>query len=179
MGGLGIGRGGHEDSVSWPGGIDAVEGLVVLGNDEHLIRAAGATDADEPIGEEGEVRSGDSGEEHGAVSRCGGEGGGLLEGVGAPRGRGRARCWAPGEEERSEEENRKEGEEVGECEEGVRAGGGGGGGGGGDGERVARARRLLVRPLVERHCRTPETGVAGGVWSSATVESRGVGRCGE
>lgn len=125
MGGLGIGRGGHEDGVSWPGGIDAVEGLVVLGDDEHLIRAAGATDADEPIGEEGEVRSGDSSEEHGAVSRCGSEGGGILEGVGTPRGRGRgrgrARCWAPGHEECNEQENRKEGEEVGECEEGVRA----------------------------------------------------------
>lgn len=182
MGGLGIGRGGHKDGVSWPGGIDAIEGLVVLGDDKHLIRTAGATDADEPIGEEGEVRSRDSSQEHCAVSRCGGEGGGLLEGVGAPRRRGRARCWAPGEEEGSEEENREEGEEVGECEEGVRAGGGGGGGGGGDGrERVARARRLLVRPLVERHCRTPESGVAfrevgsqdSGVWSSPTLDCAG------
>lgn len=158
---LGVGRRGHEDGVPRPRGIDAVESLVVLSDDEHLVGAARAADADEPIGEEGEVGPGDRGEKHGAVARGSGEGRGLLERVCAPRGdRGRGGAGgAPGEEEGGEEEEREEGEEVGEREEGERTGWGGGSGGGGNGDRVAGGRRLLVRPLVERHCRSPEIGV--------------------
>ena len=114
-----------------------------------MVGAAGAADADEPVGEEGEVGPRDRGEQHGAVARCGGEGRSLLERVGAPRGggdRGGA-GGAPGEEEGCEEEEREEGEEVGDREEGERAGWGGGGGG--DGEGVAGGRR-------------PASGVAAG-----------------
>lgn len=82
--------------MSRPGGVDAFEGLVVLGDDEHLVGAAGAADADEPIREEGEVRPGDGSEEDGAVARRGGKGGGLLERVGAPRGGRGTRGGAPG-----------------------------------------------------------------------------------
>jgi hypothetical protein len=62
----------------------------------------------------------------------------------------------PGEEEGEEEEEREKGEEVGEREEGEWPGRKACVGcGGGDGEGVT-ARRLLVRPLVERHCQRSE-----------------------
>ena len=38
--------------MAWPLGVDAVGCLVILGDDEHLVPAAGAADADEPVGEE-------------------------------------------------------------------------------------------------------------------------------
>lgn len=100
MSGLGVWRGGHEDGVAGPCGIDALEGLVVLGDDEHLVSAAGAADADEPVGEEGEVWPGDGSEDDGAVAGRGGEGGSILERVGAPRGGWRGVAGRPpGEEE--------------------------------------------------------------------------------
>jgi hypothetical protein len=110
VGGLGIERRRDEDGVSRPGGVDAFEGLVVLGDDEHLVSAAGAAYADEPVGEEGEVGPGDGREEDGAVARGGGEGSGLLERVGAPRGGWGARGGAPGKEEGGEEEDCEEAE---------------------------------------------------------------------
>jgi hypothetical protein len=42
--------------VPWPDGVDVLEGLVVLGDDEHLAGEAVTVDADEPVREEGEVR---------------------------------------------------------------------------------------------------------------------------
>jgi hypothetical protein len=56
VGGMGIRCKWHEDGVPWPNGVDAVEGLIVLGDDEHLVSAAGAADTDELVTEEGEVR---------------------------------------------------------------------------------------------------------------------------
>jgi hypothetical protein len=39
-----------------PDSVDALEGLVVLGDDEHLVGAAGVADTDEPVTKQGEVR---------------------------------------------------------------------------------------------------------------------------
>jgi hypothetical protein len=69
--------------VPRPGGVDAFEGLVVLGDDEHLVGAADAANADEPVREEGEVGPENSREENCAAARGGGC---LLERVGPPRG---------------------------------------------------------------------------------------------
>jgi hypothetical protein len=56
VGSMGIRCKWHEDGVPWPNGVDAVEGLIVLGDDEHLVSAAGAADTDELVTKEGEVR---------------------------------------------------------------------------------------------------------------------------
>jgi hypothetical protein len=53
---MGFKHGWHEDGVPWPDGVDVLEGLVVLGDDEHLAGEAVTVDADEPVREEGEVR---------------------------------------------------------------------------------------------------------------------------
>lgn len=114
MRGLGVGGGGDENGVSRPCSIDALEGLIVLGDDKHLVSAASAAYADEPVGEEGEVGPGDGSEDDSAVpGRCG-EGCSVLERVCSPRGgRRRVAGRPPGEEEGEEEEEREEGEEVG------------------------------------------------------------------
>lgn len=121
VGGLGVGGGRDEDSVAGPALVDGVEGGVVLGDDEGLVGAALAGEADEPVAEKREVGVADGAEDEGAVAGDGG--GGVGQGVVAPAGEG----WVgiagggaeeggggeegPGEEDADEEEEGEEGEE--------------------------------------------------------------------